>query len=85
MLEREGLDLDRPDNSGDTPLYWAADSGHEEIVKLLLGRKDVDPNRPNNINETPLRRAIVNGHESVIKLLQARISSVKSVDAQPPY
>ena len=35
LLER-GADPDKPDERGRTPLYWAAENGHQRIVKLLL-------------------------------------------------
>jgi len=31
---------------GDTPLGWAAGKGHEEVVKLLLGRADINHDKP---------------------------------------
>jgi ankyrin repeat protein len=51
-----------------TPLLYAAENGHEAVVKLLLEQgaeletKDLD-------GRTPLSRAVENGHEAVVKLL----------------
>ena len=28
-----------------TPLWWAAENGHEEVVRILLGRDDIDPDK----------------------------------------
>ena len=39
----EGRDLERKDSMGNTPLAWAAKSGHEEVVRELLRRDDIDP------------------------------------------
>ena len=59
--------------SGRTPLSWAAEEGHEGIVKLLLERKDVNPNIPDTWRgQTPLSHAAANGHEGTVKLLLGR-------------
>ena len=57
---------------GNTPLAWAARNGHEEVVKLLLGRDDIDPNKPDEEGQTPLMLAALNGHEEVVRLLLGR-------------
>ena len=57
---------------GRTPLSWAAENGHEGMVKLLLGRKDVSPNSSGKLGQTPLWLATGNGHEGIVKLLLKR-------------
>ena len=64
--------VDQQDCVGRTPLTWAARNGHEEAVKILLGRKDVNPNRTDKIDRTPLVCATFEGHEGVVKLLLER-------------
>ena len=72
LLQREGVDPDRPGSHDSTALSWAANNGHERVVELLLGRKDVDPNRPDKNDRTPLGCAAVGGHVGVVKLLLER-------------
>jgi len=49
---------------GRTPLSRAAGSGHEGIVKLLLGRGDVNPDTPDAwYGQPPLSWTAENGHE----------------------
>ncbi|KAF2818089.1 ankyrin, partial [Ophiobolus disseminans] len=52
---------------GWTPLFLAADSGHLEVVKLLL-EKGADFTVPTNDGWTPLHVASYKGHLDVIKL-----------------
>jgi ankyrin repeat protein len=63
-------EIDQRDDSGRTPLWWAAKNGHEAIVKRLLdtGKVEVDSKDTRN-GRTPLSRAAENGHEAVVKLL----------------
>jgi len=63
-LERKDVVPDRPDTKyGQTPLSWAAERGHEGIVKMLLERKDVNPDHPDTrYGRTPLSLAAKNGH-----------------------
>ena len=42
LLERAEVILERPDNCGRTPFSYATSEGHEEVVKILLGRCLVD-------------------------------------------
>ena len=57
---------------GMTPLSWAANSGHEEVVKALLERKDINPDKADVCGQTPLWLAASNGHEGVLKILLER-------------
>ena len=56
------------DEYGQTPLSWAAQNGHTEVVKLLL---DVKANikAEDKSGQTPLSLAAQNGHTEVVKLL----------------
>ncbi|KAK1963977.1 ankyrin, partial [Colletotrichum sublineola] len=49
-------------------LSWAAENGHESMVKMLLEGGD-DPNIRNGDDSTSLSWAAENGHESVVKVL----------------
>ena len=40
LLEREDVNLDWADKSGITPLIWAVETGHEEVVQILSKRED---------------------------------------------
>ncbi|KAL8367568.1 hypothetical protein RB599_003451 [Gaeumannomyces hyphopodioides] len=55
---------------GRTPLSWAAENGHEAVVKLLAAGKANVEAKDNN-GQTPLWRAAENGHKAVVKLLLA--------------
>lgn len=38
LLSRPGVELDKLDIDGRTPLMWAAEKGNEEVVRLLLSK-----------------------------------------------
>ncbi|KAH8708394.1 ankyrin repeat protein, partial [Phaeosphaeriaceae sp. PMI808] len=69
LLEGEArVDLEDP-WSGRTPLSWAAEGGHEAVVKLLLATGKVDVDSGDKDGRTPLSWAAEGGHEAVVKLL----------------
>ena len=73
LIKMEDCDLNQRDCAGFTPLIWAAQYGHEQMVELLLAQKNVDPDRSDTPdNRSPLWWAALNGHEGVLKLLLAR-------------
>ena len=48
LLGTGKVDIDSKDNSGRTPLSWAAENGHEAMVQLLLGTGKVDIDSKDN-------------------------------------
>ena len=72
LMEMGCYDINEEDFSGGGPLPWAARNGHEEVVKLLLGREDVNPDKPHNYGRTPLSNAAWGGHDGVVKILLGR-------------
>ena len=43
-----------PDNNGRTPIHWASENGHLEIIKLLMTSSDDLTNARDNNGWTPL-------------------------------
>ncbi|CZR65340.1 related to nucleoside phosphorylase [Phialocephala subalpina] len=60
---------DPEDSYGRTPLSWAAENGHEAVVKLLLDKGAEPETKDTEYGQTPLSWAAENGHEAVVKLL----------------
>jgi ankyrin repeat protein len=70
LLSTGNVDVDSKDNSGQTPLSWAAKRGNKAVVKLLLATGDVDIDLKDNSGQTPLSWAAERGHKAIVKLLQ---------------
>ncbi|KAM5349338.1 hypothetical protein ACJ41O_005843 [Fusarium nematophilum] len=71
ILERAdqvGINIDRKDSRGQTPLWWAAVEGHEAIVRLLLDR-GAHAETTDGRGRTPLWMAAPRGHVAVVRLL----------------
>ena len=71
-LLKNGHNPDLKESYGRTPLSYAAERGHEEVVKLLLAKFRVNPDSKSNNERTPLSYAAERGHEAVVKLLLAK-------------
>ena len=68
-LLKNGHDPDSKDSSDRTPLSYAAEKGHEAVVKLLLEKGTELETKDKKYGQTPLSWAAGNGHEAVVKLL----------------
>ncbi|PLN78804.1 purine and uridine phosphorylase [Aspergillus taichungensis] len=68
LLLAQGTDCNPKDANGRTPLSWAAENGHEDVVRLLL-TKGADYRSADRHGQTPLSWAVKYGREGVIKLL----------------
>ncbi|KAL9570475.1 hypothetical protein ACKAV7_005406 [Fusarium commune] len=72
ILERAdqvGININSKDSSGRTALLWAAEHGHEAIVRLLLDRGAYTEAVDKWEGRTPLSWAAERGHEVVVQLL----------------
>ena len=66
-------DLNATDTMGRTALVWAAERGHEDVVRILLQLKGVNPNAVDiGYGRTPLGWAAKNGYEGVVRSLLGR-------------
>lgn len=64
--------MNSKDKFGQTPFFWAAAAGSEDIVKHLLMRGDIEVDSKDKDDRTPLFHATLAGQEHIVKLLLAR-------------
>jgi hypothetical protein len=63
-----------------SPLSWAAENGHEAVVKLLLEKGAELESKDKRWGRTPLSWAAEKGHEAVVKLLLKKGAELESRD-----
>ena len=70
LVNMDRWDVNQRDSLGMTPLIWAAISGHEEVVVVLLQEEQVQPDgRDARWGRAALSWAAEKGHEGIVKLL----------------
>jgi ankyrin repeat protein len=72
LLTRQDIALNVRNAS---PIFWACEKGHMEIVRRLLDHNDVDIDK-SVWNKSPLYIAIENGHTEIAKLLIDRCGGI---------
>lgn len=76
---REGRSAESKDRNGERPLSWAAEKGHEIVVRLLLEKGEELESRDKD-GRTLLLCAGTNGQEAAVKLLLDKAVDVNSKD-----
>jgi hypothetical protein len=76
---QQAVKVDVKNTYGRTPLSYAAEKGHEAIVKLLLD-KNAAVNTQDTYSWTPLSYAVEKRHEAIAKLLLDKNGAVDTQD-----
>ncbi|RZC80984.1 hypothetical protein C5167_043561 [Papaver somniferum] len=63
-----GVSVNLKDSEGRSPLHWAVDCGHFDMVELLLS-KNADVNAQDNEGQTPLHYAAMCDREAIAEVL----------------
>ena len=72
-----GTDVNEKEKfTGYTPLIYAAEEGHKQIVELLIA-KGADVNTEDNVGRTPLDWAATWGMKEIADLLQKQVGKAK--------
>ncbi|KAF6202443.1 hypothetical protein GE061_004842 [Apolygus lucorum] len=70
LLDVPDLDINLPDNEGNTPLHFAAQAGQVEVVSLLVTKAhELEVDYRNNLGFTPLMKAAIQGRTKCAKIL----------------
>jgi ankyrin repeat protein len=68
LVQTAGANVDHTGEFGLTPLYFASQHDHLDVVKFLVDN-GADPNIADNDGQTPIMIAIINGHIDVVRVL----------------
>lgn len=85
FLCRQGADIHARNESGVTPIFYAASEGYHEIVDMLIGFGS-NVNSPTDANGTPLLVASRLGHIDTVRLLLERSAdpNIQSTSGNTP-
>jgi cytohesin len=76
LIEADGVDVNKADNEGETPLYRAARHGRSVCVQLLIEADGVDVNKANKYGGTPLSIAVWHDQSECMRLrIEQRLCS----------
>jgi len=78
FLIEKGVDINKANKDGFTPLYIASQEGHLDLVKLLI-EKGAEINKIGKVGETPLYIASENGHLGVAKYLMQNVKKLQTI------
>ena len=79
QLIQDGQDVNGDKHSRTTPLMWAADGGHDQVVCELI-RAGADVNRRNKYKQTALHLASQRDHPCVVEILSKAGANVNEKD-----
>ena len=81
FLKKGGIDVNKRDAEGNTPLYHACLKGYRDIVNLLLD-SEADATITNNLSETPLHAASRSGNKEIIGKLVQYGADIDATDSE---
>ncbi|CAN0922603.1 Acyl-CoA-binding domain-containing protein 2 [Linum grandiflorum] len=78
-INHDNVSVNLKDSEGRTPLHWAVDRGHLNIVELLV-EQNADINAKDNEGQTALHYAVVCDREGIADLLVKQNANVDEKD-----
>ncbi|KAI4319954.1 hypothetical protein MLD38_033487 [Melastoma candidum] len=81
---KSGVSVNVKDSEGRTPLHWAVDRGHQEVVELLVNQH-ADVNAQDDEGQTPLHYAMVCERESMAEFLVKHKADLDIKDNEGSY
>jgi ankyrin repeat protein len=71
LLAEAGADLAIADDTGRTPLHWAAKAGDQELILSMI-ENEGDPLALDRDGNTPLDILLEHGHDSLLEIVKRR-------------
>eukprot|EP00761_Pharyngomonas_kirbyi_P012114 gb/GECH01012141.1/.p1 GENE.gb/GECH01012141.1/~~gb/GECH01012141.1/.p1 ORF type:complete len:150 (+),score=47.62 gb/GECH01012141.1/:1-450(+) len=80
------IDANSADETGNTPLHYAAGAGHASVVKYLVKEMKAAVNMVNKVGDTPLHRAAWRGSKDCCRFLVENSGelNIKNKDGKRP-
>ena len=79
LLKHHGMDINKPERLGRSPLSEASINGHTKVVRMLLA-KGVDIESKDKEGRTALTLAAISGHKVVAKVLLKNKADINTQD-----
>jgi ankyrin repeat protein len=79
-LLKNGANIDSKSNNDRTPLLWAAEGGHQAVVRVLLNKGANIESKDIHYGQAPLSLAARGGHEAVVQQLLDKGADTESKD-----
>ena len=81
LVEQNGIEVDARDNYGRTPIHWASEEGHLEVLQYLV-QQGADVRIPDGMARTPLHWACYRGHQKCVTYLREMGAHINTTDCE---